>query len=203
MGLLITGLVVFLGVHLLRVLSEEQRTRLIQTYGALAFKGAYSIVSVVGFILIVAGYAAARTDPVMLYTPPTGMAHAASLFTLVAFVLLVAAYIPGNWFLLKLKHPMTLAVKTWALGHLLANGRLHDLLLFGGFLVWAILVFRSARKRPPVSNPGLADGLPAVIASKPSSMLGTVATLGIGVGAWAWFAFQGHALLIGVAPFAR
>ena len=98
MGLLITGLVVFLGVHLLRVLSEEQRTRLIQTYGALAFKGAYSIVSVVGFILIVAGYAAARTDPVMLYTPPTGMAHAASLFTLVAFVLLVAAYIPGNWF---------------------------------------------------------------------------------------------------------
>jgi uncharacterized membrane protein len=168
MGLLITGLVVFLGVHLLRVLSEEQRTRLIQTYGALAFKGAYSIVSVVGFILIVAGYAAARTDPVMLYTPPTGMAHAASLFTLVAFVLLVAAYIPGNWFLLKLKHPMTLAVKTWALGHLLANGGLHDLLLFGGFLVWAILVFRSARKRPPVSNPGLADGLRSLPASPPA-----------------------------------
>ena len=203
MGLLVAGLVVFLGVHLLRVLSEEQRSRLIQTYGALAFKGAYSIVSVVGFILMVAGYAAARTDPVILYTPPTGMAHAASLFTLVAFVLLVAAYIPGNWFLLKLKHPMTLAVKTWAFGHLLANGGLHDLLLFGGFLVWAILVFRSARKRPPVANPGLADGLPAVIASKPASLLGTLATLGIGVGAWAWFAFQGHALLIGVAPFAR
>jgi uncharacterized membrane protein len=203
MGLLVAGLVVFLGVHLLRVLSEDQRSRLVQTYGALAFKGAYSIVSVVGFILIVAGYAAARTDPVILYTPPTGMAHAASLFTLVAFVLLVAAYIPGNWFLLKLKHPMTLAVKTWALGHLLANGGLHDLLLFGGFLVWAILVFRSARKRPPVANPGLSDGLPAVIASKPASLLGTLATLGIGVGAWAWFAFQGHALLIGVAPFAR
>jgi len=203
MGLLIAGLVVFLGVHLLRVFSEEQRTRLIQTYGALAFKGAYSIVSVVGFILIVAGYAAARTDPVILYTPPTGMAHAASLFTLVAFVLLVAAYIPGNWFLLKLKHPMTLAVKTWAFGHLLANGGLHDLLLFGGFLAWSILIFRSARKRLPVSNPGLADGLPAVIASKPASLLGTLATLAIGLGAWAWFAFQGHALLIGVAPFAR
>ncbi|MFZ9176827.1 MAG: NnrU family protein [Burkholderiaceae bacterium] len=203
MGLLIAGLVVFLGVHLLRVFSEEQRTRLIQTYGALAFKGAYSIVSVVGFILIVAGYAAARTDPVILYTPPTGMAHAASLFTLVAFVLLVAAYIPGNWFLLKLKHPMTLAVKTWAFGHLLANGGLHDLLLFGGFLAWSILIFRSARKRMPVSNPGLADGLPAVIASKPASLLGTLATLAIGLGAWAWFAFQGHALLIGVAPFAR
>ena len=203
MGLLIAGLVVFLGVHLLRVFSEEQRTRLIQTYGALAFKGAYSILSVVGFILIVAGYSAARANPVVLYTPPTGMAHAASLLTLVAFVLLVAAYIPGNWFLLRLRHPMTLAVKTWALGHLLANGGLHDLLRCGGFLVWAILVFRSARKRPPVSNPGLADGLPAVIASKPASLLGTLATLGVGVGAWAWFAFQGHALLIGVAPFAR
>ncbi len=203
MGLLVAGLILFLGVHLLRVLSEDQRTRLIQTYGALAYKGAYSILSVVGFILIVAGYAAARTEPVILYTPPTGMAHAASLFTLVAFVLLVAAYVPGNWFLLKFKHPMTLAVKTWALGHLLANGGLHDLLLFGGFLIWAVLVFRSARKRPCVAQPGLADGLPALIASKPSSLLGTLATVGIGVGAWAWFAFQGHALLIGVAPFAR
>ncbi|MEY4083777.1 MAG: hypothetical protein RL483_1146 [Pseudomonadota bacterium] len=203
MGLLVAGLVVFLGVHLLRALSEDQRARLLQTYGVLAYKGTYSIVSVVGLILIVAGYAAARAEPIVLYTPPAGLAHAASLFTVVAFVLLVAAYVPGNWFLLRLKHPMTLAVKTWAFGHLLANGGLHDLLLFGSFLVWAILVFRSARRRPALQDPSLADGLPAVIASKPSSLLGTLVTLAIGMGAWAWFAFQGHLLLIGVAPFAR
>jgi uncharacterized membrane protein len=197
---LILGLVLFLGVHALRVFAEGTRERLIGSMGPFVYKAFYSIVSIIGLLLIVSGYTAARTEPVVLYTPPMGMAHAASLLTLIAFVLLAAAYIPGNMILRKLKHPMTLAVKVWALAHLLSNGTLADVLFFGGFLVWSVLVYRSARRRPPVENPGLSN-LPAVIASRPPSMLASLLTLVVGIGAWAWFAFQGHALLIGVAPF--
>jgi len=197
---LILGLVLFLGVHALRVFAEGTRERLIGSMGPFVYKAFYSIVSIIGLLLIVSGYAAARTEPIILYTPPMGMAHAASLLTLIAFVLLAAAYIPGNMILRKLKHPMTLAVKVWAFAHLLSNGTLADVLFFGGFLVWSVLVYRSARRRPPVENPGLSN-LPAVIASRPPSMLASLLTLVVGIGAWAWFAFQGHALLIGVAPF--
>ncbi|MEY3047694.1 MAG: NnrU family protein [Burkholderiaceae bacterium] len=200
MAELILGLVLFLGVHALRVFAEGTRERLIGSMGPFVYKAFYSIVSIIGLLLIVSGYTAARTEPVVLYTPPMGMAHAASLLTLIAFVLLAAAYIPGNMILRKLKHPMTLAVKVWALAHLLSNGTLADVLFFGGFLVWSVLVYRSARRRPPVENPGLSN-LPAVIASRPPSMLASLLTLVVGIGAWAWFAFQGHALLIGVAPF--
>jgi len=197
---LILGLVLFLGVHALRVFAEGTRQKLIGAMGPFVYKAFYSIVSIIGLLLIVSGYSAARIEPIVLYTPPTGVAHAASLLTLIAFVLLIAAYIPGNLILRKLKHPMTLAVKVWAFAHLLSNGTLADLLFFGGFLVWSVLVYRSARRRAPVENPGLSN-LPAVIASRPPSMLASLVTLVVGIGAWAWFAFEGHAMLIGVAPF--
>jgi uncharacterized membrane protein len=197
---LILGLVLFLGVHALRVFAEGTRQKLIGAMGPFVYKAFYSIVSIIGLLLIVSGYSAARIEPIILYTPPTGMAHASSLLTLIAFVLLIAAYIPGNLILRKLKHPMTLAIKVWALAHLLSNGTLADLLFFGGFLVWSVLVYRSARRRAPVENPGLSN-LPAVIASRPPSMLASLITLVVGIGAWAWFAFEGHAMLIGVAPF--
>ncbi len=200
MAELILGLVLFLGVHALRIFAEGTREKLIGSMGPFVYKAFYSIVSIIGLLLIVSGYAAARIEPVVIYTPPTGTAHAASLLTLIAFVLLAAAYIPGNAILHKLKHPMTLAVKVWAFAHLLSNGTLADLLFFGGFLIWSVLVYRSARRRKPVENPGLIT-LPAVIASRPPSMLASLLTLVIGIGAWAWFAFEGHALLIGVAPF--
>ncbi|MFZ9315362.1 MAG: NnrU family protein [Burkholderiaceae bacterium] len=197
---LLLGLILFLGIHSLRVFADGLRTRLIDRLGALGFKGLYSVVSIIGLVFIVTGYQIARTEPVVLYTPPTGMAHAASLLTLIAFVLLVAAYVPGNIILKKVKHPMTIAVKTWAFAHLLSNGSLADLVLFGSFLIWAVLVFRSARRRPPVASPGLTD-IPAAIAARPNSFISSLVTVGVGIGLWAWFAFQGHALLIGVAPF--
>ncbi len=200
MAELILGLVLFLGMHALRVFAEGTREKLIGSMGPFVYKAFYSIVSIIGLLLIVSGYSAARIEPIVIYTPPTGMAHAASLLTLIALVLLAAAYIPGNAILRKLKHPMTLAVKVWAFAHLLSNGTLADLLFFGGFLAWSVLVYRSARRRGPVENPGLSN-LPAVIASRPPSMLASLLTLVIGIGAWAWFAFEGHALLIGVAPF--
>ncbi|MFM1881152.1 MAG: hypothetical protein RLZZ344_1386 [Pseudomonadota bacterium] len=197
---LLLGLLLFLGIHSLRVFADGLRDRLIDRLGPLGFKGLYSVFSLVGLLLIISGYQGARIDPVILYTPPTGMAHAASLLTLIAFVLLVAAYIPGNLILKKVKHPMTIGVKTWAFAHLLANGSLADLLLFGGFLIWAVLVFRSARRRTVPTNPGITD-IPAAIAARPNSMVSSLVTLIVGIGLWAWFAFEGHAMLIGVAPF--
>lgn len=191
MAQLIFGLIIFLGVHALQTLAPAQRERLINTYGPLPYKAAYSVLSLFGLIVLIGGYAIARQEPILLWTPPTFLSHAASLFTLLAFILLVAAYIPRNLFKRKLKHPMVLGVKLWAFAHLLANGGLHDLILFGGFLVWSILVFRSSRRRP------LQEGGNPSAPSVPLTLL----TLLVGMGAWAWFAFVGHAWLIGVAPF--
>lgn len=191
MTLLIIGLLLFLGVHSTRVFAEGARQRLIDRSGPLVWKGLYTAVSLVGFVLIVQGYAQARLAPVVLWMPPTGMRHAASLITLLAFVLLAAAYVPRNAIKARVGHPMTLGVKAWALAHLLANGSLADVLLFGGFLAWAVLVFRAARQRDREQPP---------VAVAPS-MAATLASVVIGLAAWAAFAFWAHAAWIGVRPF--
>ena len=96
----------------------------------------------------------ARSEPVVLWNPPLWTRHLASLLVLVAFVLLVAAYVPRNHFKAAFGHPMFAGVKTWAFAHLLSNGTLADLLLFGGFLAWSVLGFRS---RPPPRPQGTGD----------------------------------------------
>lgn len=191
MAQLVFGLLIFLGVHALQALAPAQRERLINTYGPMPYKGAYSALSLFGLIVLSGGYALARQEPVILWQPPVGLSHAASLFTLLSFVLLAATYVPRNHIRQKLKHPMLIGVKLWAFGHLLANGGLHDLLLFGGFLIWSVLVYRSARRRPQSEEPPASR----------SAMTGLA--VGVGLASWAWFAFVGHAWLIGVAPLAR
>lgn len=191
---LVVGLVLFLGMHSSRVFAEAARGRFIAQRGEMAWKGVYSVISLVGLVLIVVGYGAARSgDPVFLWSPPVAMRHVASLLTLLAFVLLAAAYVPRNAIKAKLHHPMVLGVKTWALAHLLANQFLHDLLLFGGFLVWAVLSFRAARQRDRVAGTVYPAGTAA----------GTVAVVVIGLVAWAVFAFWAHGVLFGVRPFGR
>ncbi len=191
MSILLLGLILFLGVHSVRIVAEDWRTRTIASRGVGAWKGMYSALSVVGLGLVVWGYGLARQEPVILWSPPMGMRHAASLLTLVAFVLLTAAYVPRNALRLRLRHPMVLGVKAWALAHLLSNGSLADLLLFGSFLVWAVLSFRAARQRdrqaPPVGVTG--------------SALATGLTLVVGIGAWVVFALWLHGPLMGVRPF--
>jgi len=189
MTFLILGLLVFLGAHSVRIVADDWRTRQIARLGEGAWKGVYTVVSLVGFGLIVWGYGLARLEPVPLWTPWVGGRHLASLLTLVAFILLAAAYVPGNAIKARLGHSMVLAVKVWALAHLLANHTLADLLLFGGFLVWAVLDFRSARRRP------------ATVANVPTSGLRTALVLLIGLLAWAGFAMWAHAAWIGVRPF--
>ena len=129
----------------------------------------------------------------VLWVPPIGMRHAAALLTLIAFVLLAATYVPRNVIKARLHHPMVLGVKVWALAHLLSNGNLADVLLFGSFLLWAVLSFRAARQRDRAQGTVYATG----------SAAGAAATVVVGAVAWAGFAFWGHAWLIGVAPLGR
>ena len=190
MALLLLGLVLFLGVHSVRIFADGWRTRMIAARGEKTFKGVYALVSLVAFVLLVWGYGLARQSPVVLWTPPRGMNHLAALLMLVSFVLLVATYVPRNGIKAKLHHPMVLSVKVWAVAHLLANGTLADVLLFGAFLVWAVLSFSAARKRDRANN--------AVYA--PGNAVGTAITIAAGLVLWSVFALLLHGPLIGVRP---
>jgi uncharacterized membrane protein len=191
MTLLILGLVIFLGAHSTRIFAEGWRGAQLTRLGEKGWKGLYSVVSLVGFVLLVWGYGVARQDPVPLWTPSIGMRHLASLLTLGSFIFLAAAYVPRNAIKARLHHPMTLGVKVWALSHLLANHTLADVLLFGGFLVWAVLCFRAARARDRAAGTVYPAGTAA----------GTAITVAVGLGAWMVFAMWLHGPLIGVRPF--
>ncbi len=192
MGILIIGLVLFLGLHSVRIVAEDWRAGVIARFGEGPWKGIYSVLAVVGLVLVVWGYGEARLTPLPLWESPRWTRHLAALLMLPALVLLVAAYVPANHLKARLGHPMLLAVKVWALAHLLANNTLADLLLFGGFLVWAVFDFRAARRRDA-----------SVAARPPGPPRGamTALTLGIGAAAWTGLAFGGHRLLFGVSPF--
>ena len=131
-----------------------------------------------------------RSSPV-LWSPPLAMRHVATLLMLVAMVLLVAGQVPHNAIKAKLGHPMVLAVKVWALAHLLANGKLADLMLFGAFLLWSVLDFRAARQR---------DRLQPVGSDQPEPTPNTTRVVLIGVAAWAFLLFGGHTWLFAVSP---
>ena len=191
MALLIAGLILFLGTHSVRIFAEGWRGAQIAKLGLGAYKGIYSLVSVLGLALIVIGYGQARTAPIALWDPPLWTRHLSALLVLFAFVLLVSAYVPRNRIKAAVGHPMILGVKIWAAGHLLANGTLADVLLFGGFLAWAVLDYRAARQR---------DRLHGRAAVHPT-LAGTVVTIVVGIGLWAAFALHLHAWLFGVNPF--
>ena len=192
MTTLVAGLILFLGVHSVRIFAEPWRVRTIARIGEKPWKGVYSLISIAGFVLLVWGYGQARQLGVVLFEPPVFMRHITSLLMLVSFVLLAAAYVPGNHIKARLGHPMIIGVKVWAFAHLLANGRLSDVVLFGAFLAWAVADFIAARKRDRAAG----------TAYPPGDELRTVLTVVAGVVAWAVFVAGLHLWLIGVAPFA-
>jgi uncharacterized membrane protein len=162
---------------------------MIDRLGEVKWKGLYTIISFIGLALIVIGYGQARQTPVVLWQPATYLTHIAVLLNLVAFIFLAASASTNNAIRLKVKHPMILGVKVWALAHLLANGTLVDLILFGSFLLWAVLDFRSARKRPIHMQE-------KVVASTKA----TIVVIVTGIVVWAAFIFGLHQYLIGVSP---
>lgn len=188
MTTLIVGLILFFGVHSLSIINEPFRNRLNSAMGEGPFKGLYSLVSLAGLVLIVWGYGAARMDPTVIYTPPGWLKHVAFLLLLPVFPLLFATYFPGR-IKAKLGHPMLVAVKLWALAHLLANGMLHDLLLFGSFLTWAV-ADRISMKRRTQRN------IPTLPGSKANDIIAVAGGLAVYVVMVLW----AHQWLFGVAP---
>jgi uncharacterized membrane protein len=186
MLLLIAGLVLFLGIHSLPIFSVAARDRLIVVLGRNGWRGVHALFSLAGLVLIIVGYGQARLAPVVLYAPPYWMRHVTFLLMLPVFPLIFAAYLPGR-IKAKLKHPMLVAVKTWAFAHLLANGMLADVLLFGGFLAWAVADRISLKRRASTLN----------IEARPSAwndVLAVVAGLALYAATLLWL----HRLLIGM-----
>ena len=190
MLLLILGLLLFLGMHSARLVAADIRASFIASNGPLAWKGIYALVSIVGFVLIIYGYGQARMSPTWLWISPVWTRHLAALLTIPAFILIVATYIPGSCIKARVGHPMLLGVKFWALAHLIANGSLADLLLFGGFLAWATALFVVSRKRDRAAGVSYGKGKPVMDA----------VVVVVGLVAWAAFAFYLHGAWIGVKP---
>jgi uncharacterized membrane protein len=189
MGLLvmILGLVLFLGVHTLTT-QREVRAQVIAVSGESGYKIGYALVSLLGLVLIVWGFARYRaTGWIDVWTPPTAFKHLTVALMLPAVILVVASYIRGRIYT-KLKHPMLTGVKLWAAAHLLANGDLGSIILFGSFLGWAVFDRISLKHRtdsggPPIPVGGGSNDLIAIA-------VGFVAYLAL--------AFAFHPVVIGV-----
>lgn len=190
MSLLLLGLILFLLPHSLRIVADGWRTRMITRIGLMPWKGVYALLSLAGFVLIVQGYADARTSA-LLYDPPYFTRYIAGLLMLISLVLVAAAYVPRNHIKAALGHPMLAGTKLWAFAHLLSNGRLSDVILFGAFLAWAIAGFINARKRDRSAG----------TVYPPGDELRTMLTVVAGVGVWAVLVSGVHQYLIGVPPF--
>lgn len=190
MTALLAGMLLFFVPHSLRIVADPWRARQIARLGEEKWKGAFAFVSLAGFALMVWGYGATRTVP-DLWSLPVWSRHVAALLTLPAFILIVAAYVPGNHFKSALGHPMLAGTVLWALAHLLTNVRPGDLLLFGGFFVWATIAFVASRGRDRRAGTRY----------RPGTLTRDALVAAIGSGAWAGFAAFGHAWLTGARPF--
>jgi uncharacterized membrane protein len=187
MSLLVVGLVLFLGIHSVSIVAPAWRDRQVERRGEKFWKGIYSLVSLAALILVVHGYGVARQAPLVIYAPPLALRHVALLLMLPVFPLLFAAYLPGR-IQRAARHPMLLAVMLWAAAHLLANGSLADVLLFGSFFIWALADRISAGRR----------AVPRRVPGAPPSTLNDVAALAGGLVVYAGLLFRAHAWLTGV-----
>jgi len=186
MNLLLLGLLIFFAAHAVSIVGENWRDTMVERLGEWPWKGLYSVAALVGFVLLVKGYALCRQDPIVLYTSPTWLRHGSMLLLLPAFPILLSAYLPGR-IKATFRHPMLVATEIWAVAHLLANGTLADLLLFGSFLVWAVADHRSIGRRKARVIPGAPE-------SAANDIIAVVVGLGLYVGFVGWL----HLWLIGI-----
>lgn len=188
MGMLVAGLLLFIGTHSVRIVADGWRTRMMACVGRNIWRGVYSVLALAGLVLIVYGYGAARVDALVLFEPPQWTGPVTSLLMLPALVLAVAAYVPGTRIKAALGHPLLAATKLWAAGHLLANGRLADVVLFGAFLLWAGMDFSSMRRRDRIAGVRYPAG--------PLSR--DALAIVVGAGIWVVMLAGGHGWLTGV-----
>jgi uncharacterized membrane protein len=187
--LLVLGLVLFLGAHAFSM-ARSHRAAAVARIGEGPYKGLYSLLSLAGIVLVSIGYGQYRAGGyIPVWDPPVWTRHLALLLVLVAFICFVAAYLPGH-IKARLKHPMLAGVKIWALAHLLANGDLGSILLFGSFLVWGVAARISVKRRDVAAQHG---GTAA-----PAGIRNDVLAVAIGTAVYVAFVFWLHPWLIGV-----
>ena len=192
MLVLILGLIIFLGIHSVRIFGESWRRDAVARMGDGPWKGLYSLVSLLGLVLIIWGYGLARQDPIVLWSPPIWTQHVAVTLNLIAAVLFTAFLLPAGRIKGRLGHPMLLSVKVWAFAHLLANGTLADLLLFGSFLVWAIADFAANRRRDRANG----------TVRRPGPVRNDILVLVVGVLVWTALVWRVHYWIVDVHPLA-
>ena len=190
MPLLIVGLILFLGAHSMRMAAPSLRDGMIARLGEGSFKGLYSLVSLIGIVLIVWGFARASDDPDFLYLPPGWARHVAEALMLPALVLFVASVLPGGRIKRAMHHPLLLSVLLWAIAHLFVNGDLAGVVLFGAVLIWAVADLFAQRFRPATRI--------AVSSSWTYDIIAVVA----GAGLYAVLVWRLHFWLFGVSPMA-
>ena len=188
MAWLILGLVLFLGMHSMSIAAPAWRDAQVVRLGERPWKGIYTVVSLAGFAMLVVGYGLARHSPVVLYTPPAWGRHVTALLMLPVFPLFLATYLPGR-IKTAAKHPTLVSVKLWAVAHLIANGTLADVLLFGGFLAWAVADRISMKHRTQRPLPGA-----------PAGPLNDVIAIVAGLVLYGVFVAWAHQWLFGVSP---
>ncbi|AET93509.1 NnrUfamily protein [Burkholderia sp. YI23] len=189
MVIFIAGLVMFLAIHSVSIVAPRWRDAQAARLGERPWKGLYSLASIVSFVALIYGYGIARHTPVVVYLPPVALRHLALLLMLPVFPLLIAAYLPGR---VKrfFRHPMLLAVILWSVSHLIANGTLADVLLFGGFLAWAVADLISVSRRS-IQRP---------VPGAPASAANDVIVIVAGLALYAFMLLWGHARLTGFSP---
>jgi uncharacterized membrane protein len=191
MTLLLLGIVIFLGMHLVRVVAPGLRASVIERQGKGVWMGIYTAISLAGLLLIIYGFGEARAVTGMLYNPPVFVKHISLLLMLLAFICLAAGFLPAGRIAVAVKHPQVLSIKIWALAHLLANGETSSVLLFGSFLAWAVILRISLKRRERAGEKVLP-----VFRSTSNDLLAVV----IGAVAYGLFVWKLHEWLIGVAP---
>ncbi|TWB17925.1 putative membrane protein [Rhizobium sp. ERR 1071] len=190
MALLVLGIVLFLGLHLVRVVAPGLRSSMIARLGEGGWKGAYSIASIVALVILIYGFGQAR-DMTPIWTPPFWMSHITILLMLFALICLVASLLPAGHIAVRTKHPMVLSVKIWALAHLLSNGDGAAILLFAAFLAWGVILRISLKRRERAGEITLRPFVSAKY---------DLYAIVIGVIVWALIIWKLHAWIIGVSP---
>lgn len=189
MSIFVLGLLLFFGIHCISIVNDPWRNRMVDKIGKWTWKGLYSIVSIFGFIMMVWGYGITHYDTPTLYSPLMPLQHSSVLLLLPVFPLLIAAYFPGR--IKKLtKHPMLIATMLWATAHLFSNGSLVDVILFGSFLIWAIVDRISLQRRQLRPTPGA-----------PHTVFNDIIACIAGLGLYVAFIFWLHELIIGTSVF--
>ncbi len=187
MLILIVGLILFLGVHSIRILAPGGRDALIARIGEGPYKGAYALVSVIGFVLIVWGFGRTASDPAFLYAPPSWLRHATELLVLVALILAIASALPPSHISRAVRHPLLIGTLIWAVAHLFVNGAVGTTVLFGTFLVWAVVDLVAQGSRPVKSR-------------APASWRFDIIAIVIGAALYGLLVWRVHLWLFGVSP---